>query len=584
MAFSDLDAAVKPRKQEELLHGSTPSTAVPGSPWTGDGAAACSSSFSSSPGALPLRRSASAPSGKLLPAKKQLFREEEPSGAEGAPPVRTVGEWCKVWKSLRLSSGTLEGDCRRELFSARGAVQALAAEILTEVGRLESERAGLEKAAWADVAQMRRRVLALGQALPHASRLEDVEALVTGAERELVLLAERRRQESEELALEELSLHEALQGVQTRFEGWLSQPSAASRRSTLRAPVCRRRTPRRRTPRTCRQSAGDQGVERLRTRAQVLAAEDERDGGQTGGWPQDDHDAFMTALRKRPRQEPDAAFLETVATLLPHRQHQELVNHVSWLLRHEQRHDEKRGLVEDWRTKRDTDRQAARSTPPSDAVRARSDAEEAQAEKKAKAKAAQRRAAELVAQKQRVLEWRAQKEAEKAAAAAQAREQEEAQRQRQLDEQRRLLAEKQDALEAFRARKAAEGSAQQAAGSASAPLLSAEDRQRLASRSASLVDRRTAARQKVVAQAEAEASKGVFCPPPRKAYEHVASKVLEDAESRAQERASNACAQKQEAAEASRCSKYSKVHGDWAHQGLIRTTRALPSWRPRYGT
>lgn len=375
------------------------------------------------------------------------------------------------------------------------------------------------------------------------------------------------RQERESLAAEESSLDSAMRAALQRFEGWCasapSRPRSPPSRAAARAPSCARA----RSEGAGRAEEVAGGVKEL---VKALSAKVEADGGNTGGWPEDDHSLFLRAMSKFKRRAGDGLMAE-LEQLLPHRMHEDLVAHVNWFQQFEHTQLEKRHLLEQWRTARAAAR--ARSASQVQVLDVRAE------QPPPKSRRQQQEAAEM---RRLVSEWR---ESENQAMRAK---EEELQHQRQealereaLKRQQRQEQSRRD-LEAFRARRQSEQMELQRLGERGASLsaedrrLTQEDRSRIARRNSELAERRSSQVQARKAQQDRQA----FAPPPRTstAYAQVGSRLQSHTETyvdRARE-----C--RAEAAEAE-SSKYSVVPGSFAHQAVVRTVRACPGWRQGFG-
>ncbi|CAD7946612.1 unnamed protein product [Amoebophrya sp. A25] len=102
--------------------------------------------------------------------------------------------------------------------------------------------------------------------------------------------------------------------------------------------------------RTLVSANGDKSVSQLRDALDALTAEIEHDGGATGGWLKDDHEAFMRAYAKHKSME-TAPFYDYVTDLV-HCSHEDVVEHVVWYKDFVRKSDLKRDLLGKWKDQR----------------------------------------------------------------------------------------------------------------------------------------------------------------------------------------------------------------------------------------
>mmetsp|Transcript_7544 Transcript_7544/g.18181 ORF Transcript_7544/g.18181 Transcript_7544/m.18181 type:complete len:392 (-) Transcript_7544:816-1991(-) len=94
----------------------------------------------------------------------------------------------------------------------------------------------------------------------------------------------------------------------------------------------------------------DKQVSELRDALDALTAEIEHDGGASGGWLKDDHDAFMRMYGKCKSMD-SPAFYEQVAALV-HCSHEDIVEHVVWYREWCRKTDLKKELLAKWKERR----------------------------------------------------------------------------------------------------------------------------------------------------------------------------------------------------------------------------------------
>mmetsp|Transcript_72958 Transcript_72958/g.170968 ORF Transcript_72958/g.170968 Transcript_72958/m.170968 type:complete len:471 (-) Transcript_72958:23-1435(-) len=462
---------------------------------------------------------------------------------EQAP--RSVAVWRDGLRQLAVQARSTECDVRRDLqnHAQRSWSQELAAELRGAWTDLQGEREVWEKELWTGLAQLRQRVTVLGANMRFASRTEELRKMIVAVEHKLQVYAEQSRQQHEELASEERNLQQSLEASLARFEAW-TQTSAAPRPAPRRAASAARRPP--------------EGAVKLRQRLKELTAQL---GAGRGGWSSEDHEAFARLLLGRFRGKASPGFLEEAQLLLPFKSHEALVAHGKLLLEQEELQMERRTLLAAWREHQEAEK------PHSEPV------QEAIQERRARS-AAQRRARESrAAQRQCVEDWRKAQEAAKTAEAARM----EAERRRE-DEAERARQQKREAqkqeLRAFRQRREEQRVLEQAAKEVPAERsrpLSPTERRRLADRTSAMLRHRE--------QLMKETQKRYSFEPPARAmsYPHVESRLwshTEDFVDRAR-----SLQETQDMERKSSSSKYGVVPGNFAHQGLVRTVRAVPSWR-----
>eukprot|EP00913_Durusdinium_trenchii_P012503 g11739.t1 len=314
------------------------------------------------------------------------------------------------------------------------------------------------------------------------------------------------------LCAEEIHLEEALQASLARFDAWTSCASAVAPARSARSATPAR-APRARSARSApgRRRSGPSRARR--------------------GWCQADHDAFLRLLVGRFRGRATGDFLAEAQELLPHLQHEQLLQHARWMLE-----------------------QAL---------------EQLRAEEK--------RRQSLAEKKKQVEAWRRQKGLEAERLAAEKLRCEEEQRRKAQRRREELQTKKQDMEQWREVKKEALRQSKRASQAPSSVPLSHEQLQRLRARSEQLLRHRE--RPGGRGQRErsaAKAAKGRFAPPERaaksEAYAHVQGRLsssTQDFVLRARER------QEEEVATFCR----GRVAGNFAHQGLVRTLRASPGWR-----
>ncbi|CAE8674724.1 unnamed protein product, partial [Polarella glacialis] len=267
------------------------------------------------------------------------------SQAAEAGSSRSLAAWRETWRQLGLQAWAAESDTRRELLAAQGSAKSLfrpdqAEELRSTWATSEQTRQAWEQELWSGLGRLRKRVSALGSNMRFAPSRKDVHGLVTTAEHELQVFAEQARQQFDDLAGQEYGLEDSLQASLARFEGWCSQESAMKRPSSEAASSSSGLPRRSLAKATSKDSIGrasglnersaDSDVAAIRDRLEQIAAEIGREGGATGGWPGDDHEAFMRLLTSKFRRKASSEFVSEAECLLPHYSHEALVAHAKW--------------------------------------------------------------------------------------------------------------------------------------------------------------------------------------------------------------------------------------------------------------
>lgn len=497
-------------------------------------------------------------------------------------------EWRTQWQQLAMQAWSVESSCRRLFHSSRG----LPTEQIEELRAARGEEARGERDAvmWQDLASARHRVHALVHTVRCAPSRVAVEGMVKGIGDDLKVLAEKSRQQFEELALEENSLSQSISFALERFEGWCKSESAATpptlpaqrRRRALSAGAERRGSVGPRRPRT---GCGDLTLDESAIRARLgqLTADMEAGGGDAGTWPADEHAIFLKIFTKF-RRVASPAFLDEAHNLLPHLSRGELASHTEHVRRCAGKQAERRHLLEQWKGLRAA--AAVRSASESCATGVAGPTADREQWQRTRAQEEAQR--ENAARREAVAEWRQRREEH--------RQLEEEERQRKLQEEEAASAAKQRhqqelkrrQVEDFRQRREAEKAEVLELGRAQTPQRSAldeDDRLRIAQRSAEKLERQRARLQ--ARRAQHESLQLTFEPPPRGAghYRHVASRLGSHTKQYVGKaralREQEASSFMEGAHEATRLDR--EVPGNFAHQALLRPTRSCPSWRPGFG-
>lgn len=498
-----------------------------------------------------------------------------------------MNAWREQWRQLGLQAWSAESDSRRETQNPRSLSQEHLEELRAELLKGDTNLRGWETELWGGMAKVRKRIKVLARSVHFAPHQGDIRRMVQAAEHDLRIFAEQTRHEEDELAALECSLQDTLESSLVRFEGWCAQESALRKppesvSKSSRPPSCSRV---RQADASSKKEAKQ--LDSMHEQLDKLAADMVADGGDTGGWSSDDHDTFLRVFRKYKRKT-GVEFIAEAQQLLSHKEHEDLVGHISWMLVHEDRQLQKRQLVEKWRCMRAA---TATKEAPADAKQALT-AAAAREEKRQRACSRERVTKELSEKKKQVEEWRtARSEEQRTQQAEQARRTEEA-KQREVQERQRQAETRRQAMEGLRERRAADDAllgkggrnATPTAGAMGQPM-SIEDKRRIAERNAALLQKRAAQVQAKRLEPEASVYSQCFEPPRRAssagALRHVESRYEES--SRLHVDRSRDLREDESTTCQSASSKYGVVPGNFAHQGVVRTMRASASWRPHFG-
>lgn len=489
--------------------------------------------------------------------------------ALGQVQVWTVSSWREYWRQLAVQAWTAQSDSQRDLQSTRALKQREIEDLQAFNCAAERENVCWNQDFWESLSRLRKRVHGLGQSVQYAPAGEEMRRLVQAAQHDLQVFKEQQRQHADELAEQEFALQDSLQAALLRFEGWNQQTSTLqSTKSVTRTSACRSQSAgsvvhSRRPGASCSHA---NGLDSIRRRLDELMAEELADGGPMGGWQSEDHDAFMRVIR-RSRRKSEHEFLVEAQQVLPHLSQEEVLQHVEWLSRSEDRQEEKRSLLERWRSAR-----PCRSSSSSAARAAEVPAEE-EHHQCSKPKDDQQQRAET---KRKIAEWKHQKMQQDTAQQEEAQKKASKDHERECSRRRRAAEEKRQHVEAFRQQRKADALAQKRATEVCRRALSLEDQRRLAERNSKMTVQHAT-------RMHTPSKTAVFDPPPRnQAFSHVESRLHHETEAHVARKIAVNRSTLSESEQGD--SKYTCVPGNFAHQGVIRMTRQVPAWRLRPGT
>mmetsp|Transcript_6991 Transcript_6991/g.11440 ORF Transcript_6991/g.11440 Transcript_6991/m.11440 type:complete len:534 (+) Transcript_6991:112-1713(+) len=495
--------------------------------------------------------------------------------------TRTVKAWREQWRQLGLQAWSAESDARREVQNPR----VLNQEQLEEIGAVLSKADGdfdtWQGELWSGLGKVRKRIQVLAGNIHFAPKQDDIRRMVQSAEHDLRVFGEQTRQQEEELIALECSLQDTLEASLVRFEGWCAQESCLQRVAS-HASQPNRASPCRQTKKDHKLSKNDgRQLDSMHEQLDKLIAAISSDGGPTGRWTDEDHDTFLRVLQKFKRKT-GIQFLAEVQDLLPHKKHEDLIEHVRWLNTYEDRTSEKRQLIEKWRCLK------AIAQTPETPVHTKKElaAEAASEEKRHRAASQERIQKERNDARQKVAEWRNARSEEQRLQHEEEQRRERENKERECRERRRQIEQKRQAIEASKQQRSAEEallsiSVRPGSQTPTGRAISLEDRKRIAERNAAHLQKRASLLQNKRSEAKAD----MFDPPVRigsvasPAYRHIESR-LEDSTKAYVDRSRDLV---EDSVSIQQGSKYGVVPGNFAHQGVVRTLRSSPSWRSGFG-
>lgn len=408
---------------------------------------------------------------------------------------------------------------------------------------------------WASISRLRKRNNSLADSV-RISANDDalLNKLVLNLEREISIFKERQRQVYDELALEQSSLEDALQHMEQRFNNWVTETYTEKEPKQQAAAAAH-------TP--AKPKFEDARLSKIRTAIDAVQSEIDRNGGEFGNWTKEDHETFCRLYTKHNMSQDKAGtlFYKTAAHLLPLMSHENLVDHVNWFVTYDERRLQKKNLLAEWRERKDQLRSAQAEEVTQQTLAAELET------KRKREKQQQKNAEEM---KRKIADWKQAKAEEiKRLEIREAREQ--AERKRAEQEQIALeQAKRKPIVKAFVEQRKRQQAAFQPQARAELPP---EVKERIANRNHELYLKNM----KLQQAREREAQPTPLTP--KSSYAYVKSRVFDQTESYMQKLRLNEN-ESQDAADALG-SKYTKVAGNWAHQGVnsMRPAIRTPSWR-----
>lgn len=495
--------------------------------------------------------------------------------------TRSVKTWREQWKQLGLQAWSTESDARRELQNPRVLNQEQLEDVAAALLKFDGDFEPWEDDLWSGLAKVRKRIQVLAGNIHFAPQQEDIRRMVQCAEHDLRVFAEQTRQQEDELVALECSLQDTLEASLVRFEGWCAQESSLQKTSS-HANQPNRLSSCRQVQKDCRVTRKDgRQSDSMHEQLDKLIADIASDGGPTGRWTDEDHDTFLKVLQKFKRKT-GIEFLAEAQELLPHKKHEHLVEHVRWLHLYEDRQLEKRQLIEKWRCLKAIAQAPATPVHPKNELTA----EVAIEEKRQRACSQELVQKERNDVRQKVAGWRNARSEEQRLQLQEQQRQEKETNEQECRRRRRQVEQKREAIEASKEQRAAEEAlfsknVRHGPQTSMGRAVSLQDRKRIAERNATLLQKRAS-----LLQSRRAEPKGDFFDPPARsssvgklAYRHVESR-LDDHTKEYVDRSRDLL---EESVSGQQASKYSVVPGNFAHQGVVRTLRSSPSWRPGFG-
>lgn len=504
------------------------------------------------------------------------------TSASGAvETTRTVKTWREQWKQLGLQVWSAESDARRELQNHRALTQEQLEDLSAALMQSDADLQLWQDDLWSGLAKVRKRIQVLGSNIHFAPQQEDIRRMVQSAEHDLRVFAEQSRQQEDELLALECSLQDTLETSLTRFEGWCAQESCLQR-SSPPASTSNRPSLGRQVQRDGKAARSDgKQLDTMHEQLDKLLADIAADGGNTGKWSDEDHDTFLKVLQKFKRKT-GIEFLTEAQELLPHKSHEDFIEHVRWLHQYEDRQLQKRQLIDKWRCLK------AVAQSPETPLQSKRDTtiEAATEEKRQRACSRERLQKDRNDVRQKVEEWRNARNEEQRLQLQEQQRREKENKEQEYRERRRQSEQKRQAIEASKERRAAEEAllskgVKHGSQISMSRALSLEDRKRIAERNATHLQKRTS-----LMQSRRSEPKGDYFDPPSRASS-VGSPAYRHVESRLEDHTKAYVDKSRDLLEESMCSqhtsKYGVVPGNFAHQGVVRTLRSSPAWRPGFG-
>ncbi|CAD7927547.1 unnamed protein product [Amoebophrya sp. A120] len=424
---------------------------------------------------------------------------------------------------------------------------------------------------------------------------------VQSLEHELTVFKERQRQDYDELTLVEATTFETLKAMEERFTAWQEQtakeplvrPKSAPPKSTLLQKGGSRpakdpkqeeqemKNPSVKRTYTLNTANADRQVSELRDALDSLTAEIEHDGGATGGWLKDDHEAFMRMYAKCKSME-SPTFYEQVAQLV-HCTHEDIAEHVVWYKEWCRKTELKKDLLAKWKDRR---RQALEEAHHRlDENRQ----EDLQIEAEERKRREEQKKQDDAFTKQRIGAW---KEERAAKLAQKQREVEDKLAEQKLKDAKRMEEHlrRREAIVAY-SQKKRELQARTKAASGEKKggevILTREQREHLRERSLAY-ERKRAQLLEECREKERQLSKGEEAPPPSKSgstYTHISSRLHDQTEAQIQKLKAREKDLKEASVAGSEGQKYGVVPGNFAGQiGVQSRVQGVPQWRQKiYG-
>jgi len=421
---------------------------------------------------------------------------------------------------------------------------------------LELEQERWIEGLWASVSKLRKRNAAFTEQICLPSLDDDmIKKLVMGLERDLSMFKERQRQIYDEFETQQVTLEDALQHMEQRFDGWVTETYSEKECKPVLAPVP--------PEQKCNKSRFDDAkLTKISNAVDAIQAEIDHDGGEFGLWPKEYHECFHRLYMKHNMgpDKPGTLFYKTAAQLLSDMSHEDVVEHVIWFATYEERKETKKRLLAEWRERRNELARAQSEEVTQETLRA---------ELAGKRRKEEQQQQELERKKREIAEWKMDREQalerKHAYAAHEAAERARREEEKFTRERIRKRAAVQEYIERRRVeREALEFKPPERR------AMSVEVRDRIECRNRELFYK------KILQLREKQG------PPPRtpttpKRYDYIKPRLYDQTQ---------ACIRKMKGIEATTPhqnsgSKYTAIPGNWAHQapGCMRPGLKTPSWR-----
>jgi len=421
---------------------------------------------------------------------------------------------------------------------------------------LELEQQRWIEGLWSSVSKLRKRNATFAENICLPSLDDDmVKKLVEGLERDLSMFKERQRQLYDEFESQQLQLEDALQHMEQRFDGWVTETYSEKEPKPIVPPVP--------PEQKCNKSRfEDLKLTKISNAVDAIQAEIDHDGGEYGFWPSEYHDCFQRLYMKHNMSpdKPGTLFYKTAAQLLSDKSHEDVVEHVIWFAKYEERKEMKKKLLAEWRERRNQLTTAQSEEVTQDTLRAELEAKRQKEELQQK---------KLERKKKEIAEWKLQRE--QALERKHERQAQEVAERARIEEERfeKKRIRKRSAVQEFVEKRRREKEAMEFK-PAPRRAMSVEVRDRIECRNRELFYKKI-----LQLREKQEVPKTPTTP---KRYDYVKPRLYDQTE--AFMKKMKGCEPMTLEAHKSK-SKYTAIPGNWAHQapGFIHSELKIPAWR-----